>query len=76
MSIVYKCDACGKTFEKPRFYKTKKIYCIDLMMYGVGRRTGDRAASIDVCPDCLAAVLKTLEDRKEQSLLLFKKFTD
>ena len=75
MSIVYKCDACGKTFEKPGFYKTKKVDSINFMMYGVGKRTGDRVASIDVCPDCLASVIKTLEDRKEQSLL-FKKFTD
>ena len=67
MSICYKCDACGKTFEKPGSYKTKKVDSIDLTWYGVKRRTGDVVMSIDVCPDCLAAVLKTLEDRKEQS---------
>lgn len=66
MSICYKCDACGKTFEKPGSYKTKKVDSIDLMMYGVRKRTGDMVASIDVCPDCLASVLKALEDRKAQ----------
>lgn len=76
MSICYKCDACGKTFENPGFYKTKKVDCINLVMYGIGKRTGDVVRSIDVCPDCLAAVVKTLEDRKEQSQLLLKKFTD
>ena len=49
MSICYKCDACGKTFEKPVFYKTKKVDCIDLTWYGVKRRTGDVVMSIDAC---------------------------
>ena len=48
MSICYKCDACGKTFGKPGFYKTKKVDSIDLMMYGVGKRNGDMVASIDI----------------------------
>lgn len=54
---AYKCDICGKLFEKKTFVKIsgeKEIQLAD---------PNNLSSSMDICSDCILAVQEILEER-------------
>ena len=51
-----KCDNCGQCYDYDVMAITKLAWC---------KPDGSVVGSKDICPECLAAVATTLEDRKK-----------
>lgn len=63
---VYKCDRCGKTYDKkPYYYDKSNNTCI----VGIGIKTAENRfeefQSIDLCEDCLKKFIEFMENKNE-----------
>lgn len=62
--MALKCDNCGGYYDLSR--EIRDANGIDIM-HKDKNRNRNLVERIDLCPACLAAVMKALEDRKEAS---------
>lgn len=53
---AYKCDVCNELFEKEVCLRIKQI-----RVERIAARTG--VTNFDICPDCIAAIQKTIDKR-------------
>lgn len=56
---AYKCDICGCFFENESKKATIKRQEISLVRYS----NGDIVREFDICPDCISALQKAIDER-------------
>lgn len=61
---AYKCDICGKLYEKRNgiLIKSRNDIC-----YVFDEYAEDRACCVDVCPNCISAIQKVIDGRSKEN---------